>query len=530
MATQIIAVPGEGNVEFPSSMSDADIAKAIKTHLATTPPPVQTKALAEIERNMDVDTGKAFPRSSGMPGTPQPPIIPLERALEVGSEPGLANKAEAASMLIRGAGQAVAPIAAPMALMASPAAAVGGAIGGTAAGVGADAVLSRTDLPQGYKDLATDAAGAVGGALGAKAGQGVQALAQHFGGLLELAKTTIANPAARDAIGLISPRLKSAMSLVNRGMNAYQALKSAGLTGEELDAASEVAAHAAGVAAPPSPVSQITQNLFNRTVGGTYQPTAAPAQQAPTNVTPAAEQPPSTEPSMLQVRPSQVKGAGESAPLFDGKWDETDLATIQKYKQMIERGDAFRQDPTDPNSPESPILLVKNADGSLSIQDGYHRLAAAKQAGDVPLTARIVTDLSQDTLPGNRGKQWTIDRGIREEGEGLGMSAPEAQNRESLVNRAVPILQKEGITAEDFGTPEGLAKVQKIAKREGVSADKTGRYSLFSPKTLDALQTRFGGATNLTEASKPASETPTEPEDYSDLLMKSIQALKKKKP
>lgn len=125
------------------------------------------KALGDIQRMMKVDVGEALPKSNGPLSTddlqPAQPIIPVQRALEVGSEPGLAPKAEAASMLLRGAGQAISPIAIPAGLISAPAATVVGLAGGTAAGGATKAALEDSDIPQGYKDLAEDAAGLAGG-------------------------------------------------------------------------------------------------------------------------------------------------------------------------------------------------------------------------------------------------------------------------------------------------------------------------------------------------------------------------------
>ena len=212
------------------------------------------------------------------------------------------------------------------------------------------------------------------------------------------------------------------------------------------------------------------QEIVKKLAAQVAEPSASPAQAPP---------PPGT----VMVKPSQVQGAGENAPAFDGKWDAEDLARINNYRQMIEKGQPFREDPTDPNSPVAPIRLYKQPDGSLTTQDGFHRLAAAQQAGDAPLPAQI-----EDVKP-PAAKAQTPAEIIAEK--------KAAQSRATETTPAETIAAKKQASQEPTINPEHVTKIKEALDAAGASAKdlEEPQYANFIKKslgidqpTLDAIQ------------------------------------------
>ena len=439
MATQVIAVPGEGNVEFPASMSDEQIASAIKTHLANTAPPVKpTSALGTIQGMMSADIGE----NSRLPTPPgQLPRIafsnsmgtPIAQGIEAMAQGTAPDIARGASKVIRGAGEAIAPIAIPIGLAAAPAATVMGMAGGGISAAGASAGLHALGAQAPYADLGSDVAGLLGGAAAGWLGGKVADLGP-------MAKAILNDPEARTA----------ALEMLPKGHQAAVFIKRAGIV---LDAAK---------AQQPAPNSELLDEL-----------------------------------------------AQWSSKKPFAKLDPTDQA---KIRSMADRMQQPTQDPAAPYVPQTPPIYYK-----------------PQPFGPQAPTPQVEIPSTVQSLPGQPEAKIATPPGVRQESpsgqQGGILSQPEVQNRESLVNRAEQLARKAGITEKDFETPEGIAKIQKLAPVEGISVNQAGGYDSFSPETLDALQARFTKGT----PGKPASEVASGPQDLMDLLQKSLDAQKKKK-
>lgn len=139
------------------------------------PPTIKPKALGTINAMMGA-TGGENTFEGDDPNNPYAPhrfhmagpmSSPMMQGVERMAEPGLDAKAKGASMLIRGAGQAEAPLLIPAA-MAAPAATAaalgGGALGSTVGG----GIASAVHAPEGVQDLSEDAGGIVGGGLASR--------------------------------------------------------------------------------------------------------------------------------------------------------------------------------------------------------------------------------------------------------------------------------------------------------------------------------------------------------------------------
>lgn len=481
-------------------------------------------ALGKIERNMSVDVGDALPKSKldetngGFPesATPAKPIIPVERALEVGSEPGVGPKLQAASMIGRGAAAAVSPIAAPAAAIASPVAVPGAVAGGTLAGTAAHNALEGTDLHQGYKDTIEDVAGLAGGALGAK---GLGEIASHLGGLVDLAQKASGNPTLRDAIGIISPRLKNVMSMVSRGANLYQALKGAGISSEELDAASTLAKHAEGPMGGPTPASTAkeppvpeapnpeTSDFFSRT-NGTYQPKTetkpSPAQQILSAMNPEDEA------NRAALRAKDV--ADQDARTQSRKADDVNATYVPRDPLVEAR--RFIQS-ADPNEPLSVSQIQRNFRlGYGAAKDLLNKNRPgwnAKATDTEELPTKTDADVKIATPPGVRTP------GLADKG---GLTPNEIANRAAKVSSEGPAvmgaLKASGMDISDLQDPTVRTAIKQVTKKV------TGRA--WSDDTIDAFEAKFAPkGTPVPPVRKgPAA---TEPEDYSDLLAASIEKL-----
>ena len=83
----------------------------------------------------------------------------------------------------------------------------------------------------------------------------------------------------------------------------------------------------------------------------------------------------------FKVRPSQVNDAGlnDQGKPFSEAATPKDTLAIKKYVSALKKGESV-----------DPILVRREADGSLTVEDGHHRLEAARQAGNVPIRAQLL--------------------------------------------------------------------------------------------------------------------------------------------
>lgn len=141
----------------------------------TAPSPVPN----EISNTMRTASGKEIkiPGMGPISNETPEPIIPLGRAAEIASRPGVDPKLEAASQVLEGAGKAVAPLALPEMAMAPAGAALGagvGYLGSKLAGAGVKALGGG----EGAQHLAGDLGGAAAAPLAAPLGRGLMRTAE----------------------------------------------------------------------------------------------------------------------------------------------------------------------------------------------------------------------------------------------------------------------------------------------------------------------------------------------------------------
>ena len=73
---QLIEVPGQGVVEFPDNMSDAQISEAIRRSMGARPPAAQA-APGGMVPALPMDTGVSAPAAPAMPA----PVVPAEKGV-----------------------------------------------------------------------------------------------------------------------------------------------------------------------------------------------------------------------------------------------------------------------------------------------------------------------------------------------------------------------------------------------------------------------------------------------------------------
>ena len=187
----------------------------------------------------------------------------------------------------------------------------------------------------------------------------------------------------------------------------------------------------------------------------------------------------------FSIKPSEIPGAGKNADLFGGKWDTEDLRRISDYADQLKQG-----------SKPPPILLQANPDKTLGVQDGFHRLAAAKQAGDVPLDAEFRGPNRTITVPGNPeipenvtpSRLLDLKRGFGQEHASfnpdiheavnstgkraygaldseLDRTVPEAAGLNQRMSSLIPAIQRAEATARQADLPQRIA--QRVGARTG---------------------------------------------------------------
>lgn len=203
MPAKIVDVPGVGQVEFPDSMGDDQIAAAIRQQLApqipgmeklggTAPPPPKPPTIPDPNQKQ-MDWARQAPVSAPMRNSagvikPAPDVAPGAiartataplRVLSGGAEQlgkgmtrvakpeNVSDFAGGVSDIARGAGTLALPVALP-AIVAAPLASALAFGGGTLASKGVEAGADALGVPEGFRDLLGTTAGVAGGAVGAR--------------------------------------------------------------------------------------------------------------------------------------------------------------------------------------------------------------------------------------------------------------------------------------------------------------------------------------------------------------------------
>lgn len=202
---QTVTIPGVGDVEFPDTMSDDDIAVAAK-RLSADAPKFDVKAQnATMRANMAKQPeGTGVDPHPFVTGAVESPYVKYGpgRVVEgvkrlMGATPDN-QLAKGAHNVITGMGVTALPFA-PAATLAAPAAAIGGLILGAPstylARKGAELVTDNPD----YVDLAGDAGGLIGGAAGAKLGAASPGIIGK--GLSTAGEAVESTPSTRQMVG-----------------------------------------------------------------------------------------------------------------------------------------------------------------------------------------------------------------------------------------------------------------------------------------------------------------------------------------
>ena len=160
----------------------------------------------------------------------------------------------------------------------------------------------------------------------------------------------------------------------------------------------------------------------------------------PTPIGKATEPPPKTpdNPSAyFDVKPSQVNGVGlnDQGKPFSEAATPKDTLAIKKYVSALKKGESV-----------DPILVKKEADGSLTVEDGHHRLEAARQAGNVPIRAQLLR-AHEEAAP----TEPSTTNAVEKQNAGAGFSKSEKfYNPQGQIQYGVP--------ADDRLLPEGNGK------------------------------------------------------------------------
>jgi hypothetical protein len=395
-------------------------------------PFVPNKSLGTIRNMMGTDTGENMGTVLPNGKVHSSMMTPMMQGVARMAEPGMDAKAKGASMIVEDAGKALAPLAAP-ALIAAPAATVLGAAGGLGGAGLARAGADYFHAPEGVRDLATDAGGLAGGALGAR----IPGAIKDIPGVAPLARWGIKHftPLPGPISSALAERMFPSVGTPKPAMGPMPNIP---------------------VPAPAPPRSP------QRFMGpGTAPPQPLPPvgpQRLMTGEAPALPPPITAQPeARFQVgqpprpnAPAQPERLmrGESPPLPPPK------APAAEEPQPLHGMEA------PPLPPRSNPRAKGMGKSTTAAPTSAPETAPSAQAPNGPWTSAPHTPSPDDkifTAPGVRDPNLAQSGGV--------LSAEELRNRQAVTNKAIPVLDKAGITPEEIEQPgAGRAKAMAAFK------------------------------------------------------------------